>query len=237
MSLIPCHCKLVLPVDAFIAFFILLNVLLAILVDAYAKVKGETEGTTGLGDELVETVWHGVRRVLGFQQFVSNQMMEATLVREREMLKSMESHRRNIERDMEEEKLILLPGGISLDTYELAALARQALGKTPDQGHTNCACSDYLLDEDEIVASADLMDRYGTEPTEIAEKRKHELIDLYDMEGVRRQIAMQIGQVKILSIQKRMSDVITRIGKELVPAAMEETAEKAEVACKPAAPT
>ncbi|EKX37773.1 hypothetical protein GUITHDRAFT_116079 [Guillardia theta CCMP2712] len=78
----------------FIAFFILLNVFLAILVDSYAKVKEETEGTTGLVEDLLETVWHGLRQVLRTQQFVSNQMLEQALIRERETLTSKESQRR-----------------------------------------------------------------------------------------------------------------------------------------------
>ena len=218
----------------FIAFFILLNVFLAILVDSYAKVKEETEGTTGLVEDLLETVWHGLRQVLRTQQFVSNQMLEQALIRERETLTSKESQRRSIERDLEEERMILLPGGVSVDTYELAALARRAFAKGSDKVHPDGDANrddaeDYTLCEDEIVASADLMSRYGTEPSEIADRRKDELMELHDMEGVRRQIAMQIGQVKILNSQKRMSDLMTRMGKELVPAAIVESAEQAEV--------
>ncbi|EKX33173.1 hypothetical protein GUITHDRAFT_120654 [Guillardia theta CCMP2712] len=208
----------------FIAFFILLNVFLAILVDAYAKVKEETEGTTGLVEDLLETLWHGLRKTIKARHFVSNQKLEEALVKERETLTSKESQRRILERDLDEERLILLPGGVSLDTHEVAALARRALGRKTDKVHPDAGEEEQLADlffnEDEIVASADLMNRYGTEPSVISERRKSELLELHDLEGIRRQIGTQIGQVKLLGSQQQVLDLLTSIGKELAPAAI-----------------
>ncbi|EKX32754.1 hypothetical protein GUITHDRAFT_121057 [Guillardia theta CCMP2712] len=208
----------------FIAFFILLNVFLAILVDAYAKVKEETEGTTGLVEDLLETLWHGLRKAIRMQQFVSNQKLEEALVKERETLTSKESQRRILERDLEEERLVLLPGGVSLDTQDLATIARRALEMERDKVHPeeeeDRERDDPMFNEDEIVASADLMNRYGMEPSEISERRKSELLELHDLEGIRRQIGTQIGQVKLLGSQQRVLDLLTSIGKEIAPSAI-----------------
>ena len=57
-----------------IAFFILLNIFLAILVDAYASVKEETQNAAGLPEELQAVASHGVRRrFVSRNKFISDQ--------------------------------------------------------------------------------------------------------------------------------------------------------------------
>ncbi|EKX52228.1 hypothetical protein GUITHDRAFT_133941 [Guillardia theta CCMP2712] len=58
------------------------------------------------------------------------------------------------------------------------------------------------------------------EPLEILERRKSELLELHDLEGIRRQIETKIGQVKLLDSQQRVLDLLTSIGKEIVPSAI-----------------
>ena len=60
-----------------ICFFILMNMLLAIIVNSYAHVKGQTEGKCGLISDLANVSWHGLRRWIGAttsrSHFVSDQ--------------------------------------------------------------------------------------------------------------------------------------------------------------------
>ncbi|EKX37118.1 hypothetical protein GUITHDRAFT_116695 [Guillardia theta CCMP2712] len=202
----------------FIAFFILLNIFLAILVDAYAKVKEETEGTTGLIGELMQVLWHGARKVLMMKNFVSDQRLEEALAKDREKMRTRESRRRSIERDLAKEKLILLSGGISIDSYDVGLLVRKTLqseglarieeGQDVEEGGEDST----MLSEEEILASVDLMNRYGTDPSQIADRRRQEKMELYEMQSIRRQIAMQLSQNRILNIQKEILERTNGMG-------------------------
>lgn len=119
----------------FVSFFILMNMLLAIIVDSYAHVKSETEGSRGLWSDLADVSWHGIRRVLnksgmGKEDFVSDQMVLAALERELEAIRRKNDfQKKEISREVIEthevhghHQIILLPGTKCLTKSDVSRL-------------------------------------------------------------------------------------------------------------------
>ena len=83
-----------------VSFFILMNMLLAIIVDSYAHVKEETQGTTDLVTDILDVAWHGFRRITSVGQknhFVSDQTFLAALKEELRLMKSDDYAKQRIE--------------------------------------------------------------------------------------------------------------------------------------------
>ncbi|KAJ1467048.1 hypothetical protein T484DRAFT_1859917 [Baffinella frigidus] len=84
-----------------VAFFLLINILLAILVDAYASVKADTEGSEGIETELPAVVLQVIKSLIPgkHHSFISDQHL-----RKDEVMRNIMSR-----------KAVLLSGGVEID--------------------------------------------------------------------------------------------------------------------------
>ncbi|KAJ1477616.1 hypothetical protein T484DRAFT_1820591 [Baffinella frigidus] len=85
-----------------VAFFILINVLLAILVDAFAGIKAQHQDAKGIDQELPQVAIHGLKRWLPSKTFAL-QAEVSTL--------SAEEFKDEVRRNILRRKAVLLPGG------------------------------------------------------------------------------------------------------------------------------
>lgn len=94
-----------------VAFFILLNIFLAILVDAYACVKEGTHEAAGLTEELRSVVKHGIkRRFMNSSHFISDQKLLEVLEEMKEEIASKAGIRGDVKKALSHRQAVLLPG-------------------------------------------------------------------------------------------------------------------------------
>eukprot|EP00960_Hanusia_phi_P066460 766402-Hanusia_phi.AAC.2 len=199
----------------FIVFFILFNIFLAILVDAYATVKQATEGATGLVEEVADVVWHAVRKVLPLgTKYMSDEEFHTLLKEERAKIGKASKVQSEVNRKLEDKKEILLRGGVRLDVNGLQRLLERKAGKGSKQvtpvgedgekhdrtyGMVDGYGNDMVLD---------VMERYGSNVLEQRERRNQEFKELVGIENMRRLLVMNMLQIGVLDEQRRMSTML-----------------------------
>jgi len=199
----------------FIVFFILFNIFLAILVDAYATVKQATDGSTGLLEELAGVIWHAVRRVLPFgSRFLSDEHFQRILKDEKTKLGQGQRIQSEINRKLEDKKEILLRGGVRVDLNNLQRIVQPGKVRgnyqvSPTEAENDAKGAAEASAEafaDDMVL--DVMDRYGSNVLEHRERRNHEFKELVGIENMRRLLVMNLLQINVLDEQKRIADVL-----------------------------
>eukprot|EP00960_Hanusia_phi_P065489 766112-Hanusia_phi.AAC.3 len=214
----------------FIAFFLLLNIFLAILVDAYAAVKGETAVSKGILEDLLDVAWNGARQLVSSEAFVSDRVLEETLLEEQAIIDTKESQRHLVESKYSKSKSVLLSSGVQVDPYDMAQFAQRALEKVkmnrkndrsnlveevagkeevgPEGGELVIRVEEQDADRElsptAVFAAFDLIQRYGVDPSAMVDTRVEELLQLHTLEGIRRQISLQMGQMKLVKMQQRL---------------------------------
>ena len=175
----------------FIVFFILFNIFLAILVDAYATVKQATEGATGLVEEIADVVWHAVRKVLPLgSRFMSDEEFHKLLQEEKAKVGKTSKVQSEINRKLEDKKEILLHGGVRLDVNGLQRLlesksskgSKQVTPETEDEHHDRTTGMVDGYGNDMVL---DVMERYGSNVLEQRERRNQEFKEVVGIENMR----------------------------------------------------
>jgi len=216
-----------------VTFFILMNMLLAIIVDSYAHVKGETEGSHGLSTDLARVMWHGFRRALSFNgtsSFISDQKLLRALQEELKLLGSeSEVSKReqakgivDVHQQHGHHQVVLLPGAKSVNKADMARLVRfvpfvhslapsccgAAQGKPPSELPHDSAEASELVGGDAVL---DLMQRYGSDLAELQEKKDKEILHMIQIENHRRVLALQMGQAKLLDEARQIVDIVKSV--------------------------
>ena len=207
--------------------------LLAIIVDSYAHVKGETEGSHGLSTDLARVMWHGFRRALSFNgtsSFISDQKLLRALQEELKLLGSeSEVSKReqakgivDVHQQHGHHQVVLLPGAKSVNKADMARLVRfvpfvhslapsccgAAQGKPPSELPHDSAEASELVGGDAVL---DLMQRYGSDLAELQEKKDKEILHMIQIENHRRVLALQMGQAKLLDEARQIVDIVKSV--------------------------
>jgi len=207
-----------------VAFFILLNIFLAILVDAYAAVKQDTQDAAGLPDELKMVALHGIkRRFVKDAKFVSDQRLLSVLENLRDTLKGTQKLKNEVKSALSHRQAVLLPGGIELDNIGMARIAKEAgaIGKR-SSGNTasgKVMQSDSVTNDEkdkvdgeqrEVIELSqqdvvlDLMTRFGQDVGQRSEQHNEEVLDIVQVENLRNQLCMFNAQGRMLKEQERV---------------------------------
>eukprot|EP00960_Hanusia_phi_P063278 765436-Hanusia_phi.AAC.1 len=156
----------------FIAVFLLMNIFLAILVDAYSSVKQETQEADSLVTELFSVVWHEIRRRLPLgSSFISDEKLRALLLAGDKSL-SQHKIRQQVNQVMDSGKVIVLPGYPRMDVQGLQQLLHESM------------TSSSMTRDDEALY--ELLERYGCSPEQVQDKRLEDLSQLVSLEHMRR---------------------------------------------------
>ena len=216
-----------------VAYFILMNMLLAIIVDSYAHVKEQTEGSLGLSTDLGRVMWHGFRRMLsvcGTSSFISDQEMLRALQEELKLLgaenevskKEVAKGIVDVHQQHGHHQVVLLPGAKSVNKTDMARLVRfvpfvhSSAGSCCGAGR-GMPSSEWLQDSAEASVLAggdavlDLMQRYGNDLAEFQEKRDKEILHMIQIENHRRVLALQMGQAKLLDEARQIVDMVKNV--------------------------
>jgi hypothetical protein len=157
-----------------VAFFILLNIFLAILVDAYAAVKEETQEAAGLTAELKMVMLHGLkRRIMSGNRFVSDQRLLQVLERMRDNLKGTNKLKSEVKNALSHRQAVLLPGGIELDNVGMARIAREA-GATGKPVNASTASGKVMQSDN--VGSQDAKEKESGEEREVLELAQQDVV-------------------------------------------------------------
>lgn len=218
-----------------------MNMLLAIIVDSYAHVKGQTKGKRGLISDLANVSWHGIRRWVATtsrSHFVSDQKFLQAL---KEELKQLASEGPRTQKEAAQQvvdthheyghhQVVLLPGAPSVTKTDMAKYPRFV--PVIDKMTSGMCCS--LLPtrsraagfargnewEGKVLeggdAVYDLMQRYGSDVScdEHKERKNKELYDMIQIENRRRVLSLQIGQSKLLDETREIQDMVVSSWKQ-----------------------
>lgn len=131
-----------------ICFFILLNIFLAILVDAYAEVKMQTENAGGLGHDVLQIFNHQIKRVMEpTHMFMSNQRALVLLEQLKSELETTIRKSEEIELNQGKlpttflkinkklrQKTVLVPGGANIMPVHIAKMLHRVSAHASEVG-------------------------------------------------------------------------------------------------------
>jgi len=232
-----------------VAFFILLNIFLAILVDAYAAVKQSTQEAAGLPDELKMVALHGIkRRFMDDKRFVSDQQLLKVLERLRDNLRGTQKLKTEVKQALSHRQAVLLPGGVELDNIGMARIAKEAGAVIGHKSSSTTASGKVMqsdsIGKEEVQASIDneqrevmelaqqdvvldLMARFGQDVGQRSDQHNSDVLDLVQMENLRNQLCMFNAQGKMLKEQERVIGLMEVLAHGSVPDHVLEEYEKA----------
>jgi len=218
-----------------IAFFILLNIFLAILVDAYVAVKEDTKGSIGLPQDLSRVVTHGARRWLPLGKFVSDQNLIKGLAKVKDELASVDPIKTGVRKAMAQRRAVLMHGGIEIGTEDMAWLAGSAVSKelgnivAPSNDMDEETLDKHVLDLSSHAGVQDLMQRYGEDVSSKAEQQNKEVRELAGLENLKRQLCVYTAQTQTIEEQQRVSALLEAIAaKQLGRERLEQIQEEAD---------
>ena len=164
----------------FIAYFILVNIFLAILVDAYATVKEGTDNASGLLTELSSIIFHGIKRQLPLgTRFISDQKFKSLLVKAKNRVDSKNHIKQNVNKLMSNRKAILVPGNLQIDKHTLQRILRNNSGSVhPEDNYLS-----FQGFDDEAIF--ELIERYGTDISTFQEQKNRDLKEFISLENMR----------------------------------------------------
>jgi hypothetical protein len=201
-----------------IAFFILLNVFLAILIDSYAAVKSHSESAQGIFSELYDVLDHYIKkRLMSKSNFMSDERVLAALLKTRQGFLNKDRTGSALELQAKAvlggRTAVLLHGGYELDSEDLARLVNTSL-----EGHKE----EFYDEEDEAMyyamisrhnAVVDMMERYGEDVQERMEQQNGDVMHLLRIEEMRRHLATYRAMSSILAQQKYIMKSVEAVAK------------------------
>eukprot|EP00960_Hanusia_phi_P041735 755138-Hanusia_phi.AAC.10 len=196
----------------FIAYFILVNIFLAILVDAYATVKEGTDNASGLLTELSSMIIHGIWRRLPLgKRFISDQKFKHLLSMAKSRVDSKIQIKQDVNKLMSSRKAILVPGNLQIDKHTLQRILRHNSASVLPED--NYLCFDGYDDE----AIFELIERYGTDMSTFQEQKTRDLKEFISLENMRRLVAMNLIQNEIHEDHKEMLQYFREMAKSKIP--------------------
>ncbi|EKX32347.1 hypothetical protein GUITHDRAFT_121488 [Guillardia theta CCMP2712] len=196
----------------FVVFFLLFNIFLAILVDAYVNVKHEVDKANGLLQDIALFAVHGARRVISpSSTFISDQQLEKLLKEKLEAICVKNVIQGEVNQHLAHQKAILLKGGHQIGPQQLGSLLGFQEAKE-DEVEASATSLDVPVSEN--AAMQDVMSRYGEDVAELRDRRNTELKEIVGMENMRRLLAMNAIQIGIMEEQRRLIDLVEGIARK-----------------------
>ena len=221
-----------------VATFLMLNILLAIIVDAYASVKAKMQDAPTIVHEswvvCKESAQMIGNRMCGSEWFISDKELEKVLVKQNRNFQSKKNILDTIGQLRGKTKSVRLAGGLEVSEKDFANLlegsgttGRSLLAKAQLSarilGDTvkNVKMEDGVEIEDELEwkpppAVENLIKRYGEVVPD--GKDDEELLDLIRTENMKRQMAMYTTQDHIRQQVEAVSDMLNAIVRCVLPA-------------------
>ncbi|EKX32346.1 hypothetical protein GUITHDRAFT_121487 [Guillardia theta CCMP2712] len=198
----------------FVVLFILFNIFLAILVEAYSNVKQSTDARAGLVSELKDVLSHGARRWLpGSRNFMADQKIRQSLQDELKARGSSQRMKEVVDKEMARRKAILLRGGVQIDEDGLLDLLTM---QSSSSASVAPAPEDAGEGEGQRRVMLDILERYGKDVSELRERRNRELREIVGMENMKRLLAMNLMQINVLEDQRRTLDLVESIASSIM---------------------
>mmetsp|Transcript_8308 Transcript_8308/g.20319 ORF Transcript_8308/g.20319 Transcript_8308/m.20319 type:complete len:1279 (-) Transcript_8308:24-3860(-) len=232
----------------FVVWLILFNILLAILIEGYVRVKAASAEARGVHQDIVDLFTHWCKSwMLPQKLFMSDQRLAECLERQKAGMPSTSQLRDALVSSLAQDETIHLDGGIEVEELELLSLIRAPDAATvterekiirfvPEKSKNADGEEEEkpsFRDENEQALIADLMTRYGDNPAD-PDAQEGEVIDHLTTESLVQNLAMfRAQQIAGRQIEK-MEWQLERICHEVLPA--DEATEIKLKAAKPKLP-
>ena len=216
----------------FVVWLILFNILLAILIEGYVRVKQASAEARGVHDDIIDLFTHWCKSwMLPHKLFMSDQRLEECLERQKAGMPSTSQLRDALVSSLVQESTIHLDGGIEVEEMDMLSLVRapdpelvtereKIIRFVPDKDAKKDKEDDDekgYRDENEEALVQDLMARYGDNPAD-PDHQEAEIIDHLETEALVQNLAMfRAQQIAARQIEK-MEWQLERICHEVLPA-------------------
>mmetsp|Transcript_40849 Transcript_40849/g.83567 ORF Transcript_40849/g.83567 Transcript_40849/m.83567 type:complete len:1272 (-) Transcript_40849:1118-4933(-) len=204
-----------------LAFFLLINIFLAILVDSYATLKSQADVTTGVHTELMELGWDWARRLLmSKKRFMTDQRLLETLASQKSGLPSTYQLREAVVTSLDYKEQILLPGGVEVGLHSMRRLVNKPRERMEepsmvpkddgDEGDSSEEEADKDIewtDEKEKDRVEDLMERFGAHEVH----GEDELLDMLRVDSMKRAVSLFRHQQWLLGKVDRLDLLLARL--------------------------
>uniref|UniRef100_A0A7S0YX08 C2 domain-containing protein n=1 Tax=Hemiselmis tepida TaxID=464990 RepID=A0A7S0YX08_9CRYP len=215
----------------FVVWLILFNILLAILIEGYVRVKQESAEARGVHTDIMDLFSHWCKSwMLPHKLFMSDQRLAECLERQKAGMPSTSQLRDALVSSLVQDVTIHLDGGIEVEEKEMLSLVRAPDAATVTErkkiirfvpegkkGEGEEEEKPGYRDEDEEALVHDLMERYGDNPAD-ADAQEAEVIDHLTTESLVQNLAMfRAQQIASRQIEK-MEWQLERICHEVLPA-------------------
>ena len=198
----------------FIAFFLLMNIFLAILVDAYAAVKEETQDADSLLTELFSVLLNETRARLPQRGgIIADRKLLSLLLEGNNSSQSETNVKQCINQIMDSAKTLVVPGNTQIDMQGLKELLKHCSNPATDGGLGS-------LEEYNDEALYDLLERYGRSSVEIQERRKEDVKQLVGLESMRYRVKTLSSRVTF--VFKQAADHYQSVANRNPPAAADD---------------
>ena len=201
-----------------IVFFILLNVFLAILIDAYMAVKGQTASAKSIGAELYEVLKHSFKKLfVSKHKFMSDERLSKSLLLTAQDFfasdrtgSSLEAQARDV---LGYRKAVLLHSGLELDSHDLVKLVGRGLkgAQTEFYDEEDEAMYYAMMARNDVVV--DILGRYGENVQDRRKEMNQDAMHLLQLESLNRQLAVYRAQSSMLAQSKYIMKSVELIAK------------------------
>jgi len=229
-----------------IVFFILFNVLLAILIDTYCEVKGgQDPDAPGFLEELYQISQSFAADIFtSHSKRLPDYKLREILEEHKAGLPSTAVLKQALEDSTAEPEAIILPGGVTIDAASMRALIEHGLVPPADDGDADGGGGEadagddgdrWKLDTarssrsatskgdtevenaDEAELLADLVQRYAAESAHEAEKEEDDTIFLLQVEHLKRELSMFRAAQHMHANITEMEQQVTRMAETVLP--------------------
>uniref|UniRef100_A0A6T8N7Q9 C2 domain-containing protein n=1 Tax=Hemiselmis andersenii TaxID=464988 RepID=A0A6T8N7Q9_HEMAN len=232
----------------FVVWLILFNILLAILIEGYVRVKAASAEARGVHTDIVDLFTHWCKSwMLPHKLFMSDQRLAECLEKQKAGMPSTSQLREALVSSLVQDMTIHLDGGIEVEEMEMLSLVRAPDAATVTEREKIIRFVTFDVksdgeeeeekpgyrDENEEALVQDLMTRYGDNPAD-PDAQEAEVLDHLTTESLVQNLAMfRAQQIAGRQIEK-MEWQLERICHEVLPA--DEATEIKSNAAKPKPP-
>lgn len=216
----------------FIVWLILFNILLAILIEAYVRVKGESARARGVHTDIHNLLTHWCKSwMLPKRIFMSDARLLECLERQKAGMPSTSQLRAALIDSIDSGKQVLLDGGIEVDEETMLAFVRPPdaeeitikaktmnyVSLKPSKEAVYAQMGTQFQDEDEQALVGDLMERYGDKPHDF-DDQEGEMINHMEIEALAQSLATFRRQQMNLHVVEKLEWQLGRLCNEILPA-------------------
>jgi len=218
-----------------IVFFILVNILLAILIDAYALVKADTpEDCPGFPEELSEVFNNTFADwITPSTERITDAKLQDILMSHKDGLPSTDVLKEALMISTAPPEPIMLPGGVQIDANDMRKLIKKAGGEFSSMGRTSLKAfgshdeseehaekaedPDQEWDGEEETLVNDLVARYAKSSVLDEMAMEGQTLSILQLEHLKRELAMFRGAQRMHKTVVKIEEQLDRIALEALP--------------------